>query len=1097
MRRRILALIVGALACTCALAGSAAAFTVSGRFLYEDRKWDKNGYTGAVQNLPIRHAKVEVINLVGSLTLASGATDADGFYSLNVTGQTLPTSFYVRCSADGTPAGYFVKVLDNFVRVPTVGLVTVGATNYAIVTDTTLANPVANNVNKGTYLIKDLDGNGVAQAFNILDCGMDMLEWLASAQVNGALPTAAQSLTYAWKPLTGPPGNAGGGSNYSLQGVYIGADTTDTDGWSDTVIMHETGHWYDDLFSRTNNPGGAHFLGDNNANVLLAYGEGSATFHCAKGREYRAFHRTNLLGQPIDAHVSVYSDLMIPPPVGTPGGLSFAYDFENGTFNDGTPIGQRGTANETNVTTALWDIVDGPETPDDSPGVDDEPLDVSDSYAWAIEHSYLTTLTAHITVEDYYQGWFALNGPTFQKTAIDSAFIGLARMPYHADTAEPDNALGTARPITPVAHGAAVGHMVISELDLGVQDAVELYNASPAPVDITGWQLQVYVNDDTQQQVARIYTFLPLTVQPGDAVALYERGDETLNGQYHLYAGDTVPVAWNASWNAGLDGAVVLRNNLGNAVDFVKWRDAQGNDNNTPVPAGTAFTGVLVAPPTNELHLARDVNGTDTDAASDWTYQSSTLASVNDLVSETRTIFGTGDADLFKFVATAGTRYGFEAHGPYSATDPKIELLSSTGVVLGSSDNADPGVRDARFDFFAGNSDTYYLRVSHVGADTDWGEYDLIALQHPPSSSLQAPTGVSANAAHSSDTSDPVSIQWLNSSVYDSVKVFRDSAQVAVLAGNASSFSENVPRGLYRYEVSGKRGTTETARTSNFEFAGLVTCHAEDDFESGAAAYWVTDGSTWGTTPIAAGGTFGFTDSPAGTYLGCPTGASGCHREAIAMFGVPALLPSGSSLEFDQICCTEDNFDFGIVEVSGDDGGTWTELARYDQGDDPGWADGVGDPTDYRHTSLDLAAFANQTVLVRFRLESDSNLEFDGWYLDNVHVNDANCTPVVSVLPGSGPSQLRFARTSANPGRGAMRFAFALPRSEEKVDVVVYDVSGRELRHDRLGAKAAGEYSWTWTGRDDEGHAVASGVYFARLVAGARTITQKSIWLAE
>jgi len=215
------------------------------------------------------------------------------------------------------------------------------------------------------------------------------------------------------------------------------------------------------------------------------------------------------------------------------------------------------------------------------------------------------------------------------------------------------------------------------------------------------------------------------------------------------------------------------------------------------------------------------------------------------------------------------------------------------------------------------------------------------------------------------------------------------------------------------------------------------------------------------------------------------------------MFGVPALLPSGSSLEFDQICCTEDNFDFGIVEVSGDDGGTWTELARYDQGDDPGWADGVGDPTDYRHASLDLAAFANQTVLVRFRLESDSNLEFDGWYLDNVHVNDANCTPVVSVLPGNGPSQLRFARTSANPGRGAMRFAFALPQHEDRVDVVVYDVSGRELRHDRLGAKAPGEYSWTWTGRDDEGHAVASGVYFARLVAGARTLTQKSIWLAE
>ena len=185
------------------LTGSARAFTVSGRFLYEDRMWDKNGYTGAVQNLPIRHAKVEVVNVAGGGSLASGSTDANGFYSLDVTGQILPVSFYVRCSTDGSPAGYFVNVLDNFVRNPLGGLNTTGATTYAIVTDSTLANPPTTNVDKGTFLIQDLDGSGVAQAFNILDCGMDMFEWVASADVNGALPTSAQSLTYAWKPLTG------------------------------------------------------------------------------------------------------------------------------------------------------------------------------------------------------------------------------------------------------------------------------------------------------------------------------------------------------------------------------------------------------------------------------------------------------------------------------------------------------------------------------------------------------------------------------------------------------------------------------------------------------------------------------------------------------------------------------------------------------------------------------------------------------------------------------------------------------------------------------------------------------------------------------
>src|SRR5262249_55892898 len=68
-RAQVLGAALGALVATWLAAGSALAFTVSGRFLYEDRMWDKDGYTGQVQNLPIRHAKVEVVGLP-SVTLA-------------------------------------------------------------------------------------------------------------------------------------------------------------------------------------------------------------------------------------------------------------------------------------------------------------------------------------------------------------------------------------------------------------------------------------------------------------------------------------------------------------------------------------------------------------------------------------------------------------------------------------------------------------------------------------------------------------------------------------------------------------------------------------------------------------------------------------------------------------------------------------------------------------------------------------------------------------------------------------------------------------------------------------------------------------------
>src|SRR5438093_11924917 len=77
---------------------------------------------------------------------------------------------------------------------------------------------------------------------------------------------------------------------------------------------------------------------------------------------------------------------------------------------------------------------------------------------------------------------------------------------------------------------------------------------------------------------------------------------------------------------------------------------------------------------------------------------------------------------------------------------------------------------------------------------------------------------------------------------------------------------------------------------------------------------------------------------------------------------------------------------------------------------------------DYPNASLVLAPFAYQLVLVRFRLQSDELLQFDGWYVDNVHINDAGCTPVLSVLPPARPLALRLSPPSPNPGHGVAQF---------------------------------------------------------------------------
>ena len=207
------------LALAVALPATAHAYTASGRFLYEDRLYDGSGYTGAVQNLPIRHAKIEIVNAITQAAVATTSTGADGRFAVEVTGAIGPQSVFARCITDGRVAGYEMRVVDNFVRVPTVGLVLTGSSLYSITSDIALAHDPAQDLTFSTYVIQDTDGMGVAQAFNIFDNGVDFFDWMAQPGIHGARPSAAQFLVFAWK-ATGTPGNPPG----SRQGAYCPHD---------------------------------------------------------------------------------------------------------------------------------------------------------------------------------------------------------------------------------------------------------------------------------------------------------------------------------------------------------------------------------------------------------------------------------------------------------------------------------------------------------------------------------------------------------------------------------------------------------------------------------------------------------------------------------------------------------------------------------------------------------------------------------------------------------------------------------------------------------------------------------------------------------
>jgi type 1 glutamine amidotransferase len=95
-------------------------------------------------------------------------------------------------------------------------------------------------------------------------------------------------------------------------------------------------------------------------------------------------------------------------------------------------------------------------------------------------------------------------------------------------------------------------------------------------------------------------------------------------------------------------------------------------------------------------------------------------------------------------------------------------------------------------------------------------------------------------------------------------------------------------------------------------------------------------------------------------------------------------------------------------------------------------------------------------------------------------------TPVTPAVP----TRLEVARP--NPARGLPTVAFALGQSG-RVDLAVFDLTGRHVRTLASGQMPAGQHSLNWNRLDDNGRRVSAGVYVVRLEAGDRQLTSKIV----
>lgn len=169
-----------------------------------------------------------------------------------------------------------------------------------------------------------------------------------------------------------------------------------------------------------------------------------------------------------------------------------------------------------------------------------------------------------------------------------------------------------------------------------------------------------------------------------------------------------------------------------------------------------------------------------------------------------------------------------------------------------------------------------------------------------------------------------------------------------------------------------------------------------DDLDGGPSG-WTTggSGSTWQLSSAR-------THSGTSAYFGQDSGSISDQLLTTGDIALPAGLDaltlqlwSWQELESTSTGC----YDGGVVEVSTDGGGSWTQLtpdAATDPYDGPvsssfsnplgGLNAWCGDPQDWTRAVVDVAAYGGQTARFRFRLGTDSGVSREGWYVDDIAV---------------------------------------------------------------------------------------------------------------
>jgi len=125
-------------------------------------------------------------------------------------------------------------------------------------------------------------------------------------------------------------------------------------------------------------------------------------------------------------------------------------------------------------------------------------------------------------------------------------------------------------------------------------------------------------------------------------------------------------------------------------------------------------------------------------------------------------------------------------------------------------------------------------------------------------------------------------------------------------------------------------------------------------------------------------------------------GNTGDEADNALIFEADLTNKTKATLKFDNYIDIEEQWDFGVVQVSTDNGNTWKSLANANTRSDiveqgypkikenlPGF---TGTYEGWQKEAFDLSAYAGQKILISFRYLTDWGGTQAGWFIDNIEI---------------------------------------------------------------------------------------------------------------